>query len=113
MRYSSVQEGIFIRRPNRFIAHVITEGKEEICHVKNTGRCKELLIPGVKVYLEKSSNPNRKTKFDVIGVEKGNLLINMDSQVPNKGAGEWLAKGQPLFRQCPHTPGDKIRQFQV
>ena len=93
MRYSSVQEGIFIRRPNRFIAHVITEGKEEICHVKNTGRCKELLIPGVKVYLEKSSNPNRKTKFDVIGVEKGNLLINMDSQVPNKAAGEWLAKG--------------------
>ena len=101
MKYDSVVPATFISRPNRFIAHVQLEenknDKIEIVHVKNTGRCKELLIPGCKVYLEKSNNPNRKTKFDLIAVEKiypenpeKKLLVNMDSQLPNKVAHEWL-----------------------
>ena len=92
MKYFPVVPGIFIARPNRFIALVNINGKEEKCHVKNTGRCKELLIPGVEVYLQKASNPNRSTAFDLIAVKKGNLLINMDSQIPNKVLAEWLNK---------------------
>lgn len=103
MKYDFVVPATFISRPNRFIAHVQLEensNKIEIVHVKNTGRCKELLIPECKVYLEKSNNPNRKTKFDLIAVEKiypensenpnKKLLVNMDSQLPNKVAHEWL-----------------------
>ncbi|MBR1495956.1 MAG: hypothetical protein IJ601_13050 [Acidaminococcaceae bacterium] len=70
MKYSKVVPGIFIKRPNRFIAHIMINGNEEICHVKNTGRCKELLIPGCTVYCSVSDNPQRKTKFDLIAVEK-------------------------------------------
>ncbi|NMA69118.1 MAG: DNA/RNA nuclease SfsA [Desulfitobacterium sp.] len=92
MFYTNIKEGRFISRPNRFIAHVEIEGQEEICHVKNTGRCKELLLPGAKVFLQESANPNRKTKFDLIGVYKGDLLVNIDSQVPNKVFREWLEK---------------------
>lgn len=92
MNYSKIVKGEFIERPNRFIAIVNINGSEEICHVKNTGRCKELLIKGATVYLEENHNPNRKTKYSVIAVEKGNRLINMDSQAPNKVVGEWLAK---------------------
>lgn len=78
-------------RPNRFIAHVEIEGKVETVHVKNTGRCKELLLPGVKVYLEKSGNPNRKTAYDLVAVEKAGLgLVNIDSQAPNQVVLEWL-----------------------
>ena len=84
MKYKKIVEGIFINRPNRFIASVIIDGEEEIVHVKNTGRCKELLVPGAKVILEDCShNINRKTKYSLIGVWKGNILVNMDSQVPN------------------------------
>lgn len=84
MKYNKVIEGIFIKRPNRFIAHVTIDGNEEIVHVKNTGRCRELLLPGVKVILEDCShNPNRKTKYSLIAVYKGDMLVNMDSQVPN------------------------------
>ncbi len=94
MKYKNIVEGEFISRPNRFIANVEIDGKEEVVHVKNTGRCKELLIDGAKVYLEVSSNTNRKTKYDLIAVEKitetGVLLINMDSQIPNDVAGEYL-----------------------
>lgn len=90
MKYQNIYEGTFTQRPNRFIAHVIIDGKEEICHVKNTGRCKELLIPGAKVLVEKSDNPLRKTAYDLVSVYKGNRLINMDSQAPNKIAKEWL-----------------------
>lgn len=93
MKYSNIVTGKFIKRPNRFIAHVEIDGKEEIAHVKNTGRCKELLIPGCEIYLEENDNPKRKTRFSLIGVKKGNLLINMDSQAPNKVVGEWLAQG--------------------
>ncbi len=93
MRYNKVEQGIFKKRPNRFIAHVEINGKEEVCHVKNTGRCRELLVPGALVFLEESDNPNRKTKYDLIGVEKGDRLINMDSQIPNKVVEEWLKEG--------------------
>lgn len=83
MKYKDIYEGIFLERPHRFGAMVEIDKQIEYVHVKNTGRCKELLISGVKVYLEKSNNPKRKTKFSLISVEKGNLLINIDSQVPN------------------------------
>lgn len=84
MIYKKVIEAIFLKRPNRFIAQVLIDGKEEIVHVKNTGRCKELLLPGARVILEDCShNPNRKTKYSLIAVWKGDMLVNMDSQVPN------------------------------
>lgn len=93
MKYKNVEEAIFVDRPNRFIAHVDIGGVIQTVHVKNTGRCKELLIPGVKVFLEKSSNPARKTAYDLIVVHKaGRGLINIDSQAPNQVAGEWLSK---------------------
>ena len=93
MYYDSIVAGTFIRRPNRFIAHVLIGGVETICHVKNTGRCRELLQPGAKVYCQHVAHPNRKTDYDLIAVEKGNRLINMDSQAPNIAAGEWLRQG--------------------
>ena len=93
MTYKNIVPGRFLRRPNRFIAHIEIDGKEEICHVKNTGRCKELLPAGAKVWCEVSGNPNRKTKFDLITVQKGHRLINMDSQAPNAAAKEWLRAG--------------------
>lgn len=93
MKYKNIVEGKFAARPNRFIAHVEINGQTEICHVKNTGRCRELLIEGSRVFLEKSDNPHRKTKYDLISVYKGDMLVNMDSQVPNKAVGEWLASG--------------------
>lgn len=92
MKYTDITEGIFIDRPNRFIANVEINGKKTVCHVKNTGRCKELLISGTKVYLQHSDNPSRKTEFDLIAVEKGNILINIDSVAPNKTAAEYLRK---------------------
>ena len=88
-----MKPGRFLARPNRFIAHVEIGGKEEIVHVKNTGRCRELLPEGAEVWCQESSNPNRKTKFDLITVRKGDRLINMDSQAPNIAAGEWLRNG--------------------
>ena len=93
MRYENMLPGIFLSRPNRFIAHIEINGREEVCHVKNTGRCRELLIPGAQVWCQKSSNPNRKTQYDLIAVQKGERLINMDSQAPNIAAGEWLKEG--------------------
>lgn len=97
MKYDHIVKGKFIERPNRFIAYVNVEGEKENpqkVHVKNTGRCRELLIPGVDVYLEKSDNPNRKTKYDLVKVVKGNCLVNMDSQAPNQVVGEWLREKQ-------------------
>lgn len=93
MHYKNMIRGEFISRPNRFIAHVRIDGKEEICHVKNTGRCRELLTPGAAVWCQRWDNPNRKTKFDLIAVQKGERLINMDSQAPNAAAKEWLLSG--------------------
>ena len=85
--------GVFLARPNRFVAHVAIDGKECICHVKNTGRCRELLPAGAEVWCQESDNPNRKTKYDLITVRKGDRLINMDSQAPNIAAREWLLSG--------------------
>lgn len=93
MRYQNIHKATFLARPNRFIARVLLEGEELTVHVKNTGRCRELLVPGCTVYLEKSSNPARKTAFDLVAVEKGARLINMDSQAPNKLFGEWAKAG--------------------
>ena len=93
MEYADMVAGRFLARPNRFIAHVQIDGQVEICHVKNTGRCRELLQVGAEVWCQKASNPNRKTKYDLITVRKGHRLINMDSQAPNIAAGEWLAEG--------------------
>lgn len=93
MQYQNVKKGIFLARPNRFIAHVELDGMTQVVHVKNTGRCRELLVPGASVYLEESNNPARKTKYDLIAVEKGNLLINMDAQAPNQVFREWAEQG--------------------
>ena len=93
MRYENMVPGIFLSRPNRFIAKVLIDGTEETVHVKNTGRCRELLPAGAEVWCQKSDNPNRKTKFDLITVKKGDRLINMDSQAPYTAAGEWLRSG--------------------
>lgn len=90
MHYTNIVSGKFLSRPNRFIAHVEIGGKEEICHVKNTGRCKELLQPGTTVYCADLPSPTRKTRYDLVAVQKGERLINMDSQAPNAAAKEWL-----------------------
>jgi len=93
MRYSNIVKGRFISRPNRFIAHVEIDGREEVVHVKNTGRCRELLPPGAEVYLEHFDSESRKTAYDLVAVQKGERLINMDSQAPNKAFYEWAAAG--------------------
>jgi len=97
MIYRKISQGRFLSRPNRFIAHVELEGGVEVCHVKNTGRCRELLVPGCTVWLEESGNSARKTRYDLIAVEKeratGPLLINMDAQAPNQVFREWAAAG--------------------
>lgn len=94
MVYENVKEGRFIKRPNRFLAYVELDGKIEACHVKNTGRCKELLIPDATVFVQESSNKNRKTKYDLISVYKGNRLVNIDSQVPNKMFHKWVMESE-------------------
>ena len=99
MKYSRVVPGTFVSRPNRFIARVMVNGAEETVHVKNTGRCRELLVPGARVYLSESDSSTRKTRYDLICVEKvrpglSPLMVNMDSQVPNDVAAEWLHKGE-------------------
>lgn len=93
MHYPNMISGTFLARPNRFIAHIEIDGQVETVHVKNTGRCRELLPAGAEVWCQKSGNPNRKTKYDLITVRKGDRLINMDSQAPNIAAGEWLKYG--------------------
>ena len=93
MKYENIEKGIFISRPNRFIANVFIRGREEVVHVKNTGRCRELLPPGAEVYLYRSDNPSRKTAYDLIAVKKSDRLINMDSQAPNKAFYEWALAG--------------------
>ncbi len=95
MHYGEVKKAIFLARPNRFIAHVELDGEQVVCHVKNTGRCRELLIPGAEVWLEKGSNPNRKTAWDLIAVRKGERLVNMDAQAPNRVFAEWACQFEP------------------
>ena len=93
MKYGKMVAGRFVARPNRFIAHVEIDEKTEICHVKNTGRCRELLPAGAEVWCQVADDSKRKTKYDLITVRKGQRLINMDSQAPNAAAREWLASG--------------------
>lgn len=93
MTYKNITKGYFLSRPNRFIAQVEIDGEIHTVHVKNTGRCRELLTPRAEVFLEKSDNPGRKTLYDLISVKKGNVLINMDSQAPNKVVEEFLKVG--------------------
>lgn len=98
MKYLNIERAFFKERPNRFIAYVETEKGREICHVKNTGRCKELLTPDAVIYVQRNDNPARKTKLDLIAVEKNDYLINMDSQAPNVVVKEWLQAGN-LFSE--------------
>ena len=93
MQYERIHEGVFLERPNRFIAYIEIDGQVETVHVKNTGRCKELLQPGARVFVQKAANPERKTQWDLIGVQKGERMINMDSQIPNKVVEEWIREG--------------------
>lgn len=93
MNYSNTTEGIFLSRPNRFLANALIHGQETLCHVKNTGRCRELLQPGARLLLEHHDNPNRRTQYSVFGVYKGDTLVNMDSQAPNQAAYEWAVRG--------------------
>ncbi len=95
MQYGSVRRGVFLERPNRFIARVIMDGETVVCHVKNTGRCRELLVPGATVYLAAGENPGRKTAWDLIAVEKGTKLINMDAQAPNRVFAEFARSFEP------------------
>ena len=93
MHYNKMVPGRFLKRPNRFIAHIEIDGKEEICHVKNTGRCRELLTPDAQVWCLDAASPTRKTRYDLIAVQKGDRLVNMDSQAPNAAAREFLERG--------------------
>ena len=125
MTYTRTRTGIFRARPNRFIAIVEVDGIDTVCHVKNTGRCKELLVPGCTVVLQAADNPARKTPYDVIAVYKGDRLINMDSQAPNEVAAEYLRRrfphahvrrevtyGESRFDFCLQE-GDKTRYVEV
>lgn len=93
MKYERITQGSFLERPNRFLAYAELAGKREVVHVKNTGRCAELLTPGAVIYVQESDNPERKTKWDLIAVEKGDRLVNMDSQIPNWVVQEWIEAG--------------------
>ena len=106
MIYDNIYRAKFLSRPNRFIAHIEIDGKTEVCHVKNTGRCKELLTENATVFVQKSDNPNRKTQYDLIGVLKGEQMINMDSQIPNKVFGDW-AKNSGFFGSLTFIKAEK------
>lgn len=95
MRYENVVQGRFLSRPNRFIALVELDGVETVCHVKNTGRCRELLVPGAAVYLTPGVTPGRRTSYDLIAVDKSGLLINMDAQAPNRAFAEFARTFDP------------------
>ena len=112
MKYEKIRPGTFLDRPNRFVAHVELGGTAAVCHVKNTGRCRELLVPGAKVYLEESGNPARKTQYDLIAVEKGTRLINMDAQAPNRIFAQWIRQQEPGIAVHPeYRYGDSRLDF--
>lgn len=106
MNYERIEKAKFLERPNRFIAYAMIQGQQETIHVKNTGRCAELLIPGAVIYVQKSENPERKTKWDLIAVEKKGVVINMDSQIPNRVVQEWIEAGN-LFGENPVVKAEK------
>lgn len=109
MQYEKTVVGRFLERPNRFIAIVEAEGAAQVCHVKNTGRCRELLVPGARVVLAHAKNPARKTAYDLVAVYKGARLINMDSQAPNLAAGEYLRRQFPGGTVRPEVTVGKSR----
>ena len=112
MRYDNITRGIFLDRPNRFIAHVDIDGNRETVHVKNTGRCKELLIPGCEVWMNAPGTPGRKTKYDLVAVRKSTgVLFNIDSQAPNKAVKEWLLKQDYDLIHPEYTYGDSRIDF--
>jgi len=111
MIYERIEEAIFKSRPNRFIAQVETSRGIEICHVKNTGRCKELLIPNCEVYVQHHDNPNRKTEYSLISVQKGNRLVNIDSQAPNAAVKEWLEQNQVIQHIQNIYPEKNLRAY--
>ncbi|MBR2394204.1 MAG: DNA/RNA nuclease SfsA [Candidatus Methanomethylophilaceae archaeon] len=117
MRYSNIREGRFVSRPNRFIAMVEVDGIIEKCHVKNTGRCREILVPGTKVVLQGSDSETRKTRYDLIAAYKGDMLINIDSQAPNVVFGEYLRSSQMFSDEAvvrpEYTHGDSRFDFYV
>lgn len=114
MRYDNITEGKFLSRPNRFVAYAEIDGRIEKCHVKNTGRCRELLTEGCTVYLERAKNPERKTRFDLVAVKKGGRLINMDSYAPNIAAGEFLPSLFPNGKiRAEYTCGDSRFDFYI
>ncbi len=106
MKYEKIVKGRFIKRLNRFVALCEIDGEETYCHVKNTGRCGEILVPDAECYLEKSDNPNRKYAYSLVVVQKGERLINIDSQAPNKAAGEFLSSGG-LYGQIQNLKAEK------
>lgn len=117
MKYGRTVRGRFVSRPNRFIAKVEIDGCEETVHVKNTGRCREILVPGAEVVLEDSGNPSRKTRYDLIAAYKGGNLINIDSQSPNRAFGEFIESSgifgdDPIIRP-EHTHGDSRFDFYI
>ena len=115
MRYPNVTPAVFLARPNRFVAQVLLDGETVTVHVKNTGRCRELLVPGARVWLTRSPNPHRKTAYDLIAVEKGARLINMDAQAPNQVFREWAEAGGFLpgltLLKAEQTHGDSRFDF--
>ena len=117
MKYERIERATFLERPNRFIAYARIAGKQETIHVKNTGRCAELLVPEAEIFVQESDNPERKTKWDLIGVRKGDRLINMDSQIPNKVVEEWLRAGnlflEPVAVRPETTYGNSRFDFYV
>ena len=112
MKYERIEKAVFLERENRFVAYVELEGKREKVHVKNTGRCEELLIPGAEVYLQKSENEKRATLWDLIAVKKGERLVNLDSQIPNRCVEEWLQTGN-LFKEIQCPSGDNLWRFKI
>lgn len=114
LNYGTVQQATFLARHKRFTATVLLQGEEQTVHVKNTGRCKELLIPGAKVYLAPATGPARKTRFDLVSVDKGGMLVNIDSQAPNQVAATWLSLQYPGARiQREVTLGDSRLDFHL
>ena len=115
MTYDHIRPAVFLRRPNRFVAHIVVDGAEAVCHVKNTGRCRELLTPGADIFVRHCPAPGRKTAWDLIAVRKGGLLINMDAQAPNAVFGEWLRGGglgpAPTLVRPEYTHGDSRFDF--
>ena len=114
MTYTRISKAKFLSRPNRFIAYAELDGRIEKCHVKNTGRCRELLVEGCTVYLAHASNSQRKTRFDLVAVEKNGMLINMDSYAPNLAVGDFLPKLFPESRiRAEYTHGNSRFDFYI